>query len=534
MLFIIYASSYNKTFRDDPYDQIFFPHDSNVAEGRPNYQDYEFNTGAQNVIDSLVERIDPNNEKLRKQCEVWMELATVVNQGFTALGWTRVVPSFLRFLFQKKVDQLYKLASYSVRDVQYAIFNLNYSIDKLLKDCPTAPPGPEPDPILRRVKGVTNHPIGDYAVQPRVATFAAQGITMAHYMEGAAYTVGPTQNISVRMSSMLREMGGEALCDATVEQIIIEKGRAVGVLVRNTSAGPNGPVTEIRARNIVCATSVFNLHHKLLPQDHPSVDDFFDPEKRTIKESNGHVFLFCKIKGDAQELKLPTHNLWYFNSYDIDEAFDKYYADPVTHRPPTCYIGFPCTKDPSWPKRLPGISNCILISDGLYDWFTKWHGTAVHERGEDYEKFKDQLAKHLLDILYETVPQAKGKVEYWTLGTPLTEVSYLSSFHAASYGTKCDTNIFNKLNDRWTTNPRTRIPGLYMAGSDAFLPAVCGAMYGGILGASAILGYAGSLRMVFAFLSEFATAFQEEDPKMSRPVAYAKAANKFFTELVAN
>ena len=72
--------------RDDPYDQIFFPHDSNVAEGRPNYQDYEFNTGAQSVIDSLVERIDPNNEKLRKQCEVWMELATVINQGFTALG----------------------------------------------------------------------------------------------------------------------------------------------------------------------------------------------------------------------------------------------------------------------------------------------------------------------------------------------------------------------------------------------------------------------------------------------------------------
>ena len=180
------------------------------------------------------------------------------------------------------------------------------------------------------------------------------------------------------------------------------------------------------------------------------------------------------------------------------------------------------------------MSNCILISDGLYDWFAKWYGTQVHERGEDYETFKDQLAKHLLDILYETVPQARGKVEYWTLGTPLTEVSYLSSFHAASYGTKCDTNIFNRLNDRWTTTPNTRIPGLYMAGSDAFLPAVCGAMYGGILGASAILGYRGSLRMVFAFLSEFATALQKENPKMSRPEAYLKATNKFITELVAN
>ena len=126
---------------------------------------------------------------------------------------------------------------------------------------------------------------------------------------------------------MLRNFGGEVLCDATVDQIIIEKGRAVGVLVRNTSAGKDGPLTEIRARNIVCGTSIFNLHNNLLPKDHPSVKDFFDPDKRTIKESNGHVFLFCKIKGEANELQLPTHNLWYFNSYDMDEAFDKYYAE---------------------------------------------------------------------------------------------------------------------------------------------------------------------------------------------------------------
>ncbi|KAL7530459.1 hypothetical protein ACHAXR_003509, partial [Thalassiosira sp. AJA248-18] len=519
---------------DDPYDQIFFPQDSNVADGRPNFNIYEFNSGVKNVIDSLVSRVDPNNEILRSQCEIWMELATMINRGFTALGWTRIIPSFLHFLLSKQVNQLYKLASYSVRDVQYAIFNKGYSIDELLKDCPKAPAGPEPDPILRRVKAVLNHPIGDYAVQPRVATFAAQGITMAHYAEGASYTVGPTQNLSLRMSSMLREMGGEVFCDATVDEIIIEHGRAVGVKVRNTSAGKYGQLSEIRARNIVCATSIFNLHHKLLPRDHPSVKEFMDPEKRTIKESNGHVFLFVKIKGDATELELPTHNLWYFNSYDMDEAFDKYYADPITHRPPTVYVGFPCTKDPTWPKRLPGVSNCILISDGLYEWFEKWIGTSVHERGEDYEKFKDQLAKHLLDILYETVPQARGKVEYWTLGTPLTEVSYLSSFRAASYGTKCDINIFNKLNDKWTTTPHTQIPGLVMAGSDAFLPAVCGAMYGGILGASSVLGYAGSLRLVWAFLGEFAAALQKDNPKMSRPAAYALATKKFFTELVAN
>lgn len=118
---------------------------------------------------------------------------------------------------------------------------------------------------------------------------------MAHYMEGAAYTVGPTNNISIRNSSMVRNFGGEVLCDATVEQIIIENGRAVGVKVRNTSAGEDSPMTEIRAKNIVCATSVFNLHNKLLPQDHPSVKEFNDKSKRSIVESVSamhHAFIF--------------------------------------------------------------------------------------------------------------------------------------------------------------------------------------------------------------------------------------------------
>ena len=30
--------------------------------------------------------------------------------------------------------------------------------------------------------------------------------------------------------------------------------------------------------------------------------------------------------------------------YDLDDAFDKYFANPTEVRPPTVYIGFPCTK----------------------------------------------------------------------------------------------------------------------------------------------------------------------------------------------
>lgn len=356
---------------------------------------------------------------------------------------------------------------------------------------------------------------------------------MAHYMRGAAYTVGATQNISIRSSSVVTQMGGEVRVDATVRHVLIEHGRAVGVLVSNTAdlaSNPNSPVIEIRAKNVVCATSIYNLYNKLLPQDLPTVKEFQDSQKRTVRQSNGHVFLFCKIRGDADELGLPTHNLWYFNSYDMDKAFDKYFENPAAERPPTVYIGFPCTKDVTWKRRYPNVSNAILISDGLWEWFEKWADRPVHNRGAEYEAFKSKLESHLLDILYETVPQVKGKVEFHMAGTPLTEATYLSSFHGGSYGTMCTPEMFAPVNRNWTTTPRTKIPGLYMAGSDAFLPAVCGAMYGGCFGAAAVLGYIGTARMIWAFMSEFAASMKEAHPKLTWSKAYCLAAAKFLKD----
>jgi hypothetical protein len=101
-------------------------------------------------------------------------------------------------------------AAMTVRDAQYAVFNLGYTHDQLLKHCPKAPEGPDSDPAIRRLKAVTTHPIGDYAVKPRKATLAAHGVTMTHYMDGGSYTVGATQNILMWETSVVRAFGGGA------------------------------------------------------------------------------------------------------------------------------------------------------------------------------------------------------------------------------------------------------------------------------------------------------------------------------------
>lgn len=138
----------------DPYDQVLFPPDDNVHLGLPNKSIYSFVTGAENTVNNIMQAIDPSNQYLHKKTMEWMDLCRFINDGFTALGISRMLPKCLHFLVQERIDCLYKLASYSVRDVQYAMFNLGYTKDDLLRDCPHAPAGPEPDPSLRRLKAV--------------------------------------------------------------------------------------------------------------------------------------------------------------------------------------------------------------------------------------------------------------------------------------------------------------------------------------------------------------------------------------------
>lgn len=59
---------------------------------------------------------------------------------------------------------------------------------------------------------------------------------MAHYSNGASYTQGPTSNISMNVTSMVREFGGEVFINASVVEIILNhENKAIGVKVCNTS-----------------------------------------------------------------------------------------------------------------------------------------------------------------------------------------------------------------------------------------------------------------------------------------------------------
>lgn len=124
-----------------------------MKQGLPNKSSYSFVRGGERTVDSVLANIDPENKELRAAALNYLDLCNDINSGFTALGISRVLPSFLQFLVKARIDRLMTFASMTVRDVQYAMFNLGYTKERLLRDgCPRAPDGPEPDPSIRRLK----------------------------------------------------------------------------------------------------------------------------------------------------------------------------------------------------------------------------------------------------------------------------------------------------------------------------------------------------------------------------------------------
>ena len=81
----------------------------------------------------------------------------------------------------------------------------------------------------------------------------------------------------------------------------------------------------------------------------------------------------------------------------------------------------------------------------------------------------------------------KDKILWYEGGTPLTDVSYLHSYRGGSYGTRCNLQFSSRESSRWIMRADTEIDGLYMAGQDAWLPSIAGAMYGGLLGAIKVI-----------------------------------------------
>ncbi|MCB1837618.1 MAG: NAD(P)/FAD-dependent oxidoreductase [Alcanivoracaceae bacterium] len=320
---------------------------------------------------------------------------------------------------------------------------------------------------------------GDNGLPPAESSFIIHSLIARHYLYGGYYPVGGASQIAETIIPQIQKTGGELFTYASVEEILVERGKAVGVRMADGH--------EVRAPIVISNAGVFNTFGKLLPADVAKASGYLK-KLDTVKRSMASLGMYIGIKDTAENLGLPKTNYWLYSSDDYEGSLERFFADPENTDIPLVYISFPSAKDPAFAGKYPGRATIEIVAPGPHEWFAQWADKPWGKRGDDYDALKEAWSQRLLERLYEHFPQLRGKIDYYELSTPLSTDYFCRYETGEIYGLDHDPSRFEQ---RWLT-PKTSIPGLYLTGQDIITCGVAGAMIGGLVTAVAVSGRRGA------------------------------------------
>jgi all-trans-retinol 13,14-reductase len=321
---------------------------------------------------------------------------------------------------------------------------------------------------------------GDYGLPPAQSSFGIHAIIASHYFNGASYPVGGAARIGETIAPMIERNGGKIVVSADVQQIVVQNGQASGVKMADGR--------ELYADLVISDAGARNTFERLVRQPQPILQDL-----ERIPRSIAHLSLYVGVKQSARDLGLTGTNLWIYPSPD-DGASDhgapdhdansaRFISDPSAPFP-VVYISFPSAKDPDFERKYPGRATLEVIVFVPYQWFEPWEDSRWKKRGAEYDAFKQTLAQRLQHELERAVPAVAGKIDHAELSTPLTTRHFMNYPKGEAYGLAATPERFRLR----SLTPHTTVRNLYLTGQDVASLGVAGALFGGAIAASAILG----------------------------------------------
>ncbi|OCT90038.1 retinol saturase (all-trans-retinol 13,14-reductase) L homeolog isoform X1 [Xenopus laevis] len=338
----------------------------------------------------------------------------------------------------------------------------------------------------KELRTVLCYIFGTYGVFPDKASFALHAILIDHYLRGAWYPSGGASEITFHLVPVIEKSGGAVLAKATVEKILVNSDKqACGVVVRGKGQDP----VNIFAPVVISGAGIFNTYEKLLPPEIRAMPEI-QSQLGMMRHGDGGFSLFIGLKGTKEELNLVGANYIYFPDTNLEMLEKRFVSASPEDAPayiPMLYIASASAKDPTHEDRCPGKSTLTVLSFTPYEWFEEWKDKKVQKRGSDYESLKSGFADAMLETTIQIFPQIKDKIDCYTSGSPVTNQHYLGAPRGEFYGAQHD--IARMQPDTVTAmRAKTPIKGLYLTGQDILLCGFAGALTGGMICASEILG----------------------------------------------
>ena len=418
----------------DVYDQA-------IIEGTS----YNFKKGYDNQVAQMIEYFPEDENAIREYYQLLKNIAGKSIMFFsekTMPNWlSKSVGSFLRKGF-------YKYSNQTTYEVLSALTRNEKLIAVLCAQC------------------------GNYGLPPKKSSFALHAMIVEHFLEGGNYPLGGASSIHKSLTNVIENNGGKIAIKAAVKNIIFEKNKAIGVEMENGD--------KIFGEKIISNAGASNtFNHLIVAKDKKNGNTL---ELNKIDPSVAHVCLYVGLNASDEELNLPKHNIWHYDTYKLDNKYDRHLAEKK-YTSLLSYFSFPSAKDPDWKKNNPGKATIQVVDSCRYSHVEKWANKPWQKRGDDYELVKQEIQNSLLEKLYEVLPQVKGRIEVCELSTPLSTAHFSNYNHGEIYGLEHSPKRFRLKQLR----PRTNYKNLYLTGQDVVCVGVGAALFSGIITAVSIL-----------------------------------------------
>ncbi|MBE9170151.1 carotene isomerase [Pleurocapsales cyanobacterium LEGE 06147] len=253
-----------------------------------------------------------------------------------------------------------------------------------------------------------------------------------HY-GGINYPKGGVGQIAQKLVEGLEKAGGEIKYKARVTQILLEKGKAVGVKLADGM--------EYRAKRIVSNATRWDTFEKLLPPAQmPATEKRW---QQKYKKSPSFLNLHLGVKAEVLPPGTECHHIFLEDWDDMEQPEG------------TIFVSIPTLLDPDLAPEGHHIIHTFTPS-----WMGDWQGLSTQE----YREKKEAAAARLISRLETIFPGLEAGLDYQEVGTPRTHRRFLGR-DDGTYGPIPRRKLAGLLGMPFN---RTAIPGLYCVGDSTF------------------------------------------------------------------
>lgn len=253
-----------------------------------------------------------------------------------------------------------------------------------------------------------------------------------HY-GGINYPKGGVGQIAQKLADGLINFGGEIKYKARVTEIILERGRAVGVKLADN--------TEYRAKKIISNATRWDTFGKLIPEQ--KVPQQERKWRKRYQKSPSFLSLHLGVTAELLPEGTDCHHI-------LLESWDK-----MEKPEGTIFVSIPTLLDPSLAPPKHHIIHAFTPS-----WIEDWQGLSPQE----YQKKKERAAARIIDRLEAIFPGISTALDYQEVGTPRTHRRFLGR-EDGTYGPVPRRKLLGLLGMPFN---RTSVPGLYCVGDSTF------------------------------------------------------------------